>query len=141
MMQDLLAERFGLKVHFESREEPVLAMMLEKPGRPGPKLLPHDKGLSCESKPTKDVFPEICYGFQAMDKVGQMLTGARATPLQLIGSFLGSMREGGAVAAGGGSDGADRALGLYVAVFATEQGRPDGNRRGIAGTIAVGGYA
>jgi hypothetical protein len=30
------AERFGLKLHFEKRELPVLAMVLAKPGKPVP---------------------------------------------------------------------------------------------------------
>jgi len=47
MMQALLAERFQLKVHFESKEVPVLALMLVTPGRLGPKLLAHSAGLPC----------------------------------------------------------------------------------------------
>lgn len=43
MMQTLLAERFGLQLHFEEIELPVLAMVLAKPGKPGPKLIPHDR--------------------------------------------------------------------------------------------------
>lgn len=35
MMQSLLADRFGLKLHFEQRDVPVLAMVLVKPGKPG----------------------------------------------------------------------------------------------------------
>ena len=67
MMQSLLADRFKLKVHFETREMPVFALTLVKPGQTGPKLIPHDQGPPCpdsytELKPfeplsDKDVFP------------------------------------------------------------------------------------
>src|SRR5579863_8342925 len=35
MMQSLLAERFKLKVHFETKELPLFALTLVKPGTPG----------------------------------------------------------------------------------------------------------
>jgi bla regulator protein BlaR1 len=47
MMQSLLAERFKLAVHFETREVPVLALTLVKPGQTGPKLRPHSEGPPC----------------------------------------------------------------------------------------------
>jgi uncharacterized protein (TIGR03435 family) len=40
MMQALLADRFKLAVHFETREAPVFALILAKPGKTGPKLIP-----------------------------------------------------------------------------------------------------
>jgi uncharacterized protein (TIGR03435 family) len=40
MMQSLLAERFKLAVHFDSQVVPVLALVLVKPGKTGPKLRP-----------------------------------------------------------------------------------------------------
>ena len=48
MMQSLLADRFKLQVHFETREVPVLALNMDKPGTLGPKLHLHgtpDLGL------------------------------------------------------------------------------------------------
>ena len=41
MMQSLLADRFKLRVHFEQRNEPVLALTLIKPGKLGPNFRPH----------------------------------------------------------------------------------------------------
>ena len=41
MMQSLLAERFKLSIHAETRELPVLALVLAKSGKPGPQLRPH----------------------------------------------------------------------------------------------------
>jgi uncharacterized protein (TIGR03435 family) len=47
MMQSLLADRFKLKVHFESRDLSVLGMTLVNPGRLGPKLILHSEGPVC----------------------------------------------------------------------------------------------
>ncbi|HEY9138521.1 MAG TPA: TIGR03435 family protein [Terriglobus sp.] len=92
MMQTLLAERFGLTLHFEKKDRPVLAMVLVKPGIPGPKLVPHDKGQPCEEKPTADTFPGVCYMFAAhMDKSGMWLSGSRATTMDLLGNFVASL--------------------------------------------------
>lgn len=40
MMQSLLAERFNLKAHEETREFPIYALVVANPGRLGPKLTP-----------------------------------------------------------------------------------------------------
>ena len=40
MMQTLLEDRFGLKLHFESKDVPVILMTLAKPGVLGPRLRP-----------------------------------------------------------------------------------------------------
>jgi bla regulator protein blaR1 len=47
MMQALLAERFKLRLHFEIKEVPVLALTLVNPGKLGPKLRPHSEGPPC----------------------------------------------------------------------------------------------
>jgi uncharacterized protein (TIGR03435 family) len=47
MMQSLLADRFKLRAHFETKEVPVLALTLVKPGKLGPKLRPHSEGPPC----------------------------------------------------------------------------------------------
>ena len=47
MMQSLLAERFKLAVHWETREVPVFALVLATPGMPGPQLEPHPASDNC----------------------------------------------------------------------------------------------
>jgi len=54
MMQSLLAERFKLAVHQETRQVPVFAMELGKPGAPRPDLRPHPVSDTC----TITVFPD-----------------------------------------------------------------------------------
>jgi bla regulator protein BlaR1 len=59
MMQSLLADRFKLKVHFENREVPVLVLTPVKPGKLGPKLLPHSEGPPCPDSFDDHPFPPI----------------------------------------------------------------------------------
>jgi uncharacterized protein (TIGR03435 family) len=47
MVQSLLADRFNLALHFETREAAVLALTLVKAGKFGPKLIPHAAGRPC----------------------------------------------------------------------------------------------
>lgn len=92
MMQALLAERFGLKIHFEQRELPVLAMVPVKPGKLGPKLVPHTQGQACDEAAKPETFPKECYSFSAMPgKEGLWLSGSRASSMDLIGRFIGSL--------------------------------------------------
>jgi uncharacterized protein (TIGR03435 family) len=73
MMQSLLADRFKLRVHFETHEGPVYALTLVRPGRTGPKLRPHAEGPACPDsfeiapgvipalpRNASDVFPPEC---------------------------------------------------------------------------------
>jgi len=47
MMQSLLEDRFKLKVHWETRQAPVFALVLAKPGTLGPQLEPHANSDDC----------------------------------------------------------------------------------------------
>jgi uncharacterized protein (TIGR03435 family) len=92
MMQTLLAERFGLRIHFEQRELPVLAMVLVKPGKPGPRLIPHERGQACDEISKPETFPKECYSYAARPgKDGIWLSGSRATSMDLIGKFVGDL--------------------------------------------------
>jgi bla regulator protein BlaR1 len=108
MMQSLLAERFGLKVHFEIQEMPVLAMMLIKPGKLGPTLWPADNKHPCDAplpppevmaKDLKtpgrngvpDGFPFDC-DFMLMPRPGnQMLLGSRNASMAMTAEALSSV--------------------------------------------------
>jgi bla regulator protein blaR1 len=72
MMQSLLADRFKLRIHFETHEGPVYALTLVRPGHTGPKLRPHADGPACPDsfemsavmpalpRNASDVFPPAC---------------------------------------------------------------------------------
>ena len=48
MIQSLLAERFHLKVHWETREAPVFALVEDKPGKLGPHIEVHPAMDNCD---------------------------------------------------------------------------------------------
>jgi uncharacterized protein (TIGR03435 family) len=52
MMQALLAERFKLVVHTETRKLPVLAFVLDKAGKTGPRLIRLSEDVPCGPNPT-----------------------------------------------------------------------------------------
>jgi uncharacterized protein (TIGR03435 family) len=88
MAQSLLADRFKLRVHFETREGPVFALSLVRPGQIGPKLRPHADGPACPDsfemgsmlKPPQnanDPFPSTCGVIQTTRTASSTLLGAR----------------------------------------------------------------
>jgi uncharacterized protein (TIGR03435 family) len=60
MMQSLLADRFQMQIHFETKTVPLFALTLIKPGKLGPNLRPHDQGPPCDAPPSAEVFPPRC---------------------------------------------------------------------------------
>ena len=109
MMQSLLADRFKLRVHFETREGPVFALMLVSPGHAGPRLRPHADGPACpdsfdmdsvKSPPRNpnDAFPAMCGSAQSTRTADATLVGARdmtmatfAEAIYSFGSFTGEL--------------------------------------------------
>jgi uncharacterized protein (TIGR03435 family) len=94
MMQSLLEERFGLKVHVETRTVPVLAMVLAKPGKLGPKLIPHSEGPPCaeslpQSAPPASNPPFPC-GVYSLRRTadGNAIWGSRNTTMALVAPML-----------------------------------------------------
>ena len=47
MMQSLLADRFKLAVHYETRQLPVYTLVLDNAGKLGPQLKPHPEDSPC----------------------------------------------------------------------------------------------
>ena len=108
MMQSLLAERFKLAVHFETREVPVFALTAIKPGKLGPKLIPHENGRPCgdfadpyftpappervfrgEVAAGPDNFPAFCDHIGLIPKSGGvLLLGYRNATMEMIASSL-----------------------------------------------------
>jgi len=88
MMQSLLADRFKLAVHFERIEVPVFALVLDKPGKTGPKLHPHSDGVPCDASPP-DTFPPACDQILATSKPNNsILFGSRNLTMGQIAAAL-----------------------------------------------------
>ncbi len=72
MMQSLLAERFKLAVHRETRQAPVFAITLEKPGVLGPELHAH---------PASDTCATTLYPDADAEKNGAQKSGSQTLPM------------------------------------------------------------
>ena len=101
MMQSLLADRFKLAVHMETQPGPVFALVLDKPGKTGPKLIPHSQGPPCDAAPQSsstssapqqtDVFPAACDVFAIRNAQGALLLASRNTTLDRMARTFGTL--------------------------------------------------
>jgi uncharacterized protein (TIGR03435 family) len=62
MLQSLLADRFKLALHHETREVPVYALVFAKPGKTGPQLQPHSDAAPCLKIDPSRPFPTTDFG-------------------------------------------------------------------------------
>ncbi len=100
MMRSLLADRFKLAIHTETRELPVFAFVLAKPGTTGPQLRPHSANAECPTtvtpsapEPSQTIaggFPGLCGGLFPLPpgESGHLRYGARNVTLAFIASSL-----------------------------------------------------
>jgi uncharacterized protein (TIGR03435 family) len=96
MMQALLADRFKLVVHHETRQVPVFALVLVKQGSTGPNLLRHSDDDACLSASASSAvradggFPVVCgvIAHLAPSVPGRVSFGARDVMLDLLASSL-----------------------------------------------------
>lgn len=102
MMQSLLADRFKLAVHMETREVPVFDLVLAKPGKTGPKLIPHSQGPPCpdslvpleEAREREmhgavgDAFPLNCETAGMQVRNGMRLVGSRNSTVPLLANAI-----------------------------------------------------
>jgi uncharacterized protein (TIGR03435 family) len=100
MMQSLLADRFKLAFHRETKQVPVYGLVLVKPGKTGPQLLAHPADSGCSnaipqqsasgSEPpppaTTGRFPSTCGGIVGVppSAPGRLSLGARNVTIGLI---------------------------------------------------------
>lgn len=108
MVQSLLADRFKLKVHFETREASVQALTLIQAGKLGPKLRVHADGPPCgdfgawqstpagqsllRGNPLSATFPPYCDSGGVVNRPnGMMLFGYRNATMDLVASSLSSL--------------------------------------------------
>jgi len=94
MVQALLADRFQLKAHFETREVPVYELRLAKPGKPGPKLISHADGPPCDKpdvSPVAEVpsFHFVCRTFSAYLDLGtKFVIGSRDVSMEVLAGTI-----------------------------------------------------
>jgi bla regulator protein blaR1 len=100
MMQSLLADRFKLAVHFEGRDVPVFALVLDRPGKPGPHIRLHAEGSPCDevlavpADRTSSLVPPgefvpVCGVVQLIDGPNHtVLVGARNIAFDHIAAYL-----------------------------------------------------
>jgi bla regulator protein blaR1 len=100
MVQSLLADRFKLAIHFETKQVPALALTLIKPGKLGPKLIPHDQGPPCDPSATlqapgansSHAFPPIC-DVQMLHPIANHMieTGSRNATLAVMAASFSAL--------------------------------------------------
>lgn len=103
MMQSLLADRFRLSAHYETRDVPVFALVLDQPGKLGPLLQKHPDDAQCPTTPWAPSppptgppqfvdarFPETCGGIvdMAPSAPDRVRRGARNISLDLVASSM-----------------------------------------------------
>jgi uncharacterized protein (TIGR03435 family) len=120
MLQTLLAERFSMKVHRETREMDIYALVLIKPGSPGPGL--HRVVVDCETNKLADGSDPGLFPPDARPPCGNMISNARFRP------------------EGGPSLVRNRFAAVTMASIASglvSTGRPVIDKTGLAGTFDV----
>ncbi|HEY6346040.1 MAG TPA: M56 family metallopeptidase [Bryobacteraceae bacterium] len=97
MMQSLLADRFGLAVHYETSVVPVFALTLKEPGKLGPNLRLHNDNLPCDDTrlrgdrppvPTGDTNDFSCGGFGMWNAGFKTRVGARNATMAAFAATL-----------------------------------------------------
>jgi len=121
MVQSLLADRFKLTVHRETRQLRIFAMVLSKPGKTGPQLTPHTDDAMCVADEHSDL----------------LLTPNQGLPPFPCGSIIFPGLRPRCLRSNQGGGGRNLTLD-YIAAFLTEfQGldRPVVNRTGLSGNF------
>jgi uncharacterized protein (TIGR03435 family) len=98
MMQSLLADRFRLAIHKQSRDVPAFALVPLNPGKTGTQLRPHkdaapcptENGTAAPAQPLDNGLPALCGGIFGMSprEPGRARAAARNVTVALIAEFL-----------------------------------------------------
>jgi uncharacterized protein (TIGR03435 family) len=100
MMQALLADRFKLSIHFETKQFQVFALVLDKPGKTGPHMQQHPADAPCSTAPlpagsngpptmTAGGFPEMCGALVGDSPTpGRIRVGARNISMATIAAYM-----------------------------------------------------
>jgi uncharacterized protein (TIGR03435 family) len=97
MLQSLLEDRFKLAVHHETRELPLYALVLSKPGKTGPQLTPHASDAKCIDPSTGppprfpaagEAVPSFCGGFLASARAGELRETGNGVTIEALGKQI-----------------------------------------------------
>ena len=96
MMQSLLADRFKLVAHFETRQTHIFALVLVKPGSTGPMLKAHLDNPPCADlsrvpapiEPANGGLPGVCGAFGMRQLAGHTAAGARNITMEQFAENL-----------------------------------------------------
>ena len=97
MVQSLLEDRFKLVMHHETRQLPIYALVLSKPGETGPQLTPHSGNAKCTDiaagKPLSqpgpgEAMPAYCGGFFMNAQPGGLRESGNKITMDMLGQFL-----------------------------------------------------
>jgi uncharacterized protein (TIGR03435 family) len=140
MMRSLLAERFGLKVHYETRQAPIFAVRLAA-GKPGPQLRRHSEadapcaGVAPDGAERNETgalasgVPAVCGGMTLMQPSapGRFRFGARNVTMAFIAKQLTSLGDLGrpAVDQTGLTGTFDFTMEFVPDISSTREGYPD----------------
>jgi uncharacterized protein (TIGR03435 family) len=105
MMQSLLADRFELSVHTETRQLPVFALTQLRDGKFGPQLQPHSESIPCSTLPDAPAsgaasqatiaggLPKTCGGIGGLTPSvpGRSRIGARNVTMEFIAMNMASI--------------------------------------------------
>lgn len=94
MLQSLLEDRFHLKLHHETKDAPIYALVVANPSHPGPGLTPAREDDCVRIDPAKPLSAEstpICGGVRTTPKVREGQAGSAAVLFQAYSVSLGSL--------------------------------------------------
>ena len=96
MIQSLLESRFKLIVHHETRQLPVFALVLSKPGEIGPQLVPHSNDAKCTDPAAGpppppgpgEQTPAFCGGFFMSARPGTLRESGNNVSMDMFAAML-----------------------------------------------------
>jgi uncharacterized protein (TIGR03435 family) len=97
MVRSLLEDRFKLVIHPETRQLPIYALVLSRPGKIGPQLTQHSAKAKCTDSAAGlappppgpgEATPAYCGGFFMIPKPGDLREAGNEITMDMLGAQL-----------------------------------------------------